>query len=199
MTDSAPTPSSSEQSSSEQSSSSDSSSETFARVVRVGLIVLMSVIIATSLMDTAAPMTAGQPAPELFLRSYDGKAWNLNRFKGKPVVLNFWGSWCPPCMAELPSFVKAANDHPDLQFIGATVGSDPTEVFATIKRFRIPYAIAEVDSHGTESWGAKTLPSTFLLDEHHNVVFSTRGQMSHKKLEQAIDQYLLGKGAEPTK
>lgn len=139
-------------------------------------------------------MLSGQAAPKLTLRSYDGKVWELNRFKGKPVVLNFWGSWCPPCMAELPSFVKAANDHPEVQFVGATVGSDPTEVFATIRRFRIPYAIAEVDSHGTQDWGASTLPSTFLLDKNHDVVFSTRGQMSHQMLEKAISQYLLGNG-----
>jgi len=156
------------------------------RVVRVVLVMVMAGFFATQFFDQPTRLPKGTPAPELHLRSYDGKIWNLERFKGRPVVLNFWGSWCPPCMAEIPSFVKAANDHPEVQFIGATVGSKREEVFSTIRRFRIPYAIAEVDQHGTDAWGAVTLPTTFFLNRDHQVVHSTRGQMTHAQLEKAL-------------
>jgi thiol-disulfide isomerase/thioredoxin len=159
--------------------------------IRAALLIAVLVFVAMAVQGGRRPLEVGTPAPELHLRSYDGKVWGLERFAGKPMVVNFWGTWCPPCMRELPHFAASSKAHADeVVFVGATVQSEPPGVFATIKRFDITYPIAEVDGHSSARWKAQTLPSTYLLDKDHNVVWSVAGGLSRSDLEGALEQHL---------
>lgn len=137
------------------------------------------------------PLEEGQPAPPLPLVSYDGQGWDLTRFAGKPVVVNFWGTWCPPCLQEMPHFALAARGYGDqLVFIGASVNSPRNDVFRVIERFGIPYPIAQVDAATSASWNARSLPSTYLLDAQHRVVWSASGALTRKALEDVVEEHL---------
>lgn len=142
-------------------------------------------------LSASPPMEAGVKAPLLNLRSYDGTVWNLERFEGQPVLVNFWGSWCPPCVSELPDLVQTANAYQgDVVFVGAAVTSPPQDVIAMAKRFNIPYPVAATDRPSTGRWQANRYPSTYLLDKDHRLVWSTQGMVSKKKLQKVFADHL---------
>lgn len=137
------------------------------------------------------PLEVGQDAPPLALVSYDGKAWDLSRFAGKPVVVNFWGTWCPPCLQEMPHFARAAKAYGDsVVFIGASVNSPAEDVFRVIDRFGVTYPVARVNAETSNLWNARSLPSTYFLDDEHRVVWSGTGALSARDLEDLIEEHL---------
>jgi thiol-disulfide isomerase/thioredoxin len=156
-------------------------------VVRGSLLVAAVVFLVMALKGTGHPLEAGQPAPALNLVSYDGKAWDLGRFEGQPVVVNFWGTWCPPCLQELPHFVRAAHRWQDeVVFVGAAVNSPAEDAFRIIERFAVPYPIAQVDAASSSRWNARSLPTTVLLDAEHRVVWSVSGAITGADLDKAL-------------
>ncbi|MET7277852.1 TlpA disulfide reductase family protein [Kribbella sp. NPDC005582] len=82
-----------------------------------------------------------KPAPALSGDTLDGKKWTLSDQLGKVVVLNVWGSWCPPCRQEAPDFAKAAEElGPSVQFVGLnTRDLDPAPAKRFQQEFKIPY------------------------------------------------------------
>ncbi|GAB3945191.1 TlpA disulfide reductase family protein [Kribbella albertanoniae] len=82
-----------------------------------------------------------KPAPVLSGDTLDGKKWTLSDQLGKVVVLNVWGSWCPPCRQEAPDFVKAAEElGTSVQFIGLnTRDLDPAPAKRFQQEFKVPY------------------------------------------------------------
>lgn len=151
----------------------------------------LAIYLVTQFLGSNAPLVPGGKAPVLTLQSYDGVRWNLDRFEGQPVVVNFWGSWCPPCVAEMPELVKTANLYAgDVVFVGAAVTSAPAEVVAMIERFQIPYPIAATDRASTGRWAADRFPSTYVLEKDHKVVWSTQGMVSEKTLKKVFSEHL---------
>lgn len=165
--------------------------ERLGTLVRGAALVLALFFAVLAIRGQHRPLEVGQAAPPLALVSYDGKAWDLSRFGGKPVVVNFWGTWCPPCLQEMPHFARAARAYGDsVVFIGASVNSPPEDVFRVIERFGITYPIAQVNAETSNLWNARTLPSTYLLDEQHRVVWSGTGALTSRELEGLLEDYL---------
>jgi thiol-disulfide isomerase/thioredoxin len=159
-------------------------------VLRMLLFAAALGLLAVSVFGGRAPLEAGQPAPELHLQSYDGRGWTLDHFATKPMVVNFWATWCPPCMSELPDFARVARAHPEVVFVGAAVQSPPREVADVVKRLDIPYYIAAVGDEGVRDWNASGLPSTFVLNERHEIVYATGGAMTREHLEEVLVEHL---------
>ncbi len=160
-------------------------------VARGALFVAALVFAVLAVRGQNRPLEEGQPAPPLPLVSFDGAAWDLSRFAGKPVVLNFWGTWCPPCLQEMPHFARAAKAYgDDVVFIGASVNSPREDVFHVIERFGIPYPIAQVDGKTSARWNARSLPSTYLLDAEHRVRWSGTGALNRSGLEGLVEEHL---------
>lgn len=68
---------------------------------------------STTASDLAPAPVAGHPAPDFTLRNLDGQEVNLSDFRGQPVIINFWATWCGPCRVEMPHFQEAYNAHQD--------------------------------------------------------------------------------------
>ena len=96
-----------------------------------GIGLLISVLAVPILKGTdphALPsVMEGRKAPAFALKSLDGQAWSSDTLLGKPVVLNFWATWCGPCAQEHPVLLSAARKYPDVVFLGVLYGDEPVK------------------------------------------------------------------------
>ncbi len=117
-------------------------------------------------------------APDFMLRDMDENIRELDDYKGKPVIINFWASWCPPCRAELPSMNRAwkklKND--GIEMLAINIGEDEDAIAAFIKEHPIDFNIL-LDESGEEleNWSIRGLPTTFILDPEGHVVYMAVG------------------------
>ena len=82
------------------------------------------------------PASSGPVAPDITLTDLQGKTVKLHDFKGKTVLLNFWATWCTPCIAEFPQFVRLAQSMPDdLVILAVSIDEDPKVIPAFMKRY----------------------------------------------------------------
>ena len=129
-------------------------------------------------VQTAAPMQppagaaltgpqVGAPAPAFALVTIDGKPVTLDGFKGKTLVINVWGTWCPPCREETPDLLAAA---PGLMRSGvAFLGVDTTEAAPVVRAFAVakavPYPLAiDTDKSFSNAYDIQYFPTTFVID-----------------------------------
>lgn len=167
------------------------------RVLRQTLFFTALVFAAIAIVQNQKPLENGA-SPPVQLRSYDGQTWDLRRFQGRPIVLNFWATWCPPCMQELPEFSRVAEEYAERAVvIGAVVSSPRADVLRTVERFGIRYPIAEASGEMIQHWNASSLPSTYLLDEDHRVVWSTAGMLTGSQLKAAMDEHFFSTRTSP--
>jgi len=121
------------------------------------------------------------------VQSYDGQSWPLSRFSGKAMLVIFWGSFCPPCIEELPILSALARKYEQsVTFIGLAVESPAEEVAQMVRRFSLSYPIASVGFAELQRWGSHMLPSLFLLDAKGKIIWSHRGPASEELLENEL-------------
>lgn len=160
-------------------------------VGRVTLLVGVIVALAWPYLSPAPPLALGVRAPEVHAQSYDGRAWDLSLFEGRPVFVNFFGSWCPPCVAEMPELVAAhAASERDVAFVGLAVDSPPEEVFALLRKHDVRYAIAATDPTTVRAWSATSLPVSFLISADRRVVWAAAGQVTKDEVVDQIERHL---------
>ena len=119
----------------------------------------------------------------------------LAELEGHPVVINQWGSWCPPCRAEFPFFAESAQAHlDDVAFLGVDIQDDRGSAEDFLAEFPTPYPhVFDQDTEGVTSleWQGVS-PTTWLIDEGGEIVHQRRGAYaSREQLEADIDRFLL--------
>ena len=134
------------------------------------------------------------------LQGLDGKPMSLSDHRGKWVVINFWASWCSPCVKELPDFDSLALEKPDVQFIGVnfeeTTAEDTRSFLASLKVSAFPHVKYDgdgipleffIDREGNQL-SLKGLPSTFFVDPKGEMRKLHLGPIEKPELAQTIDQ-----------
>lgn len=135
-----------------------------------------------------------ETAPGWSLPDLNGKMVKLSDFKGKVVVLNFWATYCPPCIAEIPDFIEVQKEFrgQPVAIIGVSLDSvQPSEVAAFVKKQDINYTILI----GTEEVGDKyspnsIIPVTFIIKPDGKVADKQEGAVSKAYLESHIKELL---------
>jgi thiol-disulfide isomerase/thioredoxin len=125
----------------------------------------------------------------------DGKPISLSDYRGKVVVVNVWGSWCPPCRAEAPMLAEAAREleDQDVAFLGID-SRDPSEAAARafVRRFDIPYP-SIYDQQGSTLLAFRgtltlnSIPSTVVVDAKGRVAGSVLGEISRTTLDGLVE------------
>lgn len=126
---------------------------------------------------------AGGLAPDFALHDTDGKVVRLSELRGRPVLVNFWGTWCGPCRAELPGLASFARKHPEVTVLGLAVDSGSWRQLArSRKELDIPFTVLESESAVSRAWGVSVLPTTFLVDADGHVAQSHVGILTPLRL-----------------
>jgi thiol-disulfide isomerase/thioredoxin len=111
-------------------------------------------------------LDAKQPLPPLVGTDLNGKAWDLAQLKGRAVLINFWGVWCPPCLEEMPALQTAAEvADPQLQFLTVNVRDPMSRLRRYLQQSGLTLPVLP-DPRGeiANVWSAKVFPSTWLID-----------------------------------
>lgn len=131
-------------------------------------------------------------APELAGPDLDGNQISTADFAGKMIILNVWGSWCPPCRAEAEDLVLAAQQLPDVQFLGVnTRDLDPAPAQAFVRQFEVPYP-SIYDPDGAlllefHQLPPAAIPSTLVIDEDGRVAARILGGTTARTLVQIVE------------
>jgi cytochrome c biogenesis protein CcmG/thiol:disulfide interchange protein DsbE len=117
----------------------------------------------------------------------DDRLVSLDELRGRPIVLNFWASWCDPCAVEAPDLAKAAEAHDDVLFLGVDVQDVRADGREFLREFGLDYPSVRDGTKDTmREWGVTGLPETFFLTADGNVAFHVVGVAEARQLEQGI-------------
>ncbi|MBI3397695.1 MAG: TlpA family protein disulfide reductase [Deltaproteobacteria bacterium] len=135
----------------------------------------------------------GDAAAAFSLRLLDGKQFRLDDAKGRPVVINFWASWCHPCRQEAPALQKvyAIYKNKGVIFIGIAIQDTETKARAYIKEFDITFP-AGVDNTGSiaEAYKVYGIPKTFTIDKDGRFAYIHMGEITEADLIKEIEKVL---------
>ncbi|AIO42061.1 ahpC/TSA family protein [Burkholderia cenocepacia] len=144
----------------------------------------------------AAPAAQGTPVEQLWaasLTGVDGKPASLASFKGQKVVVNFWASWCGPCVEEMPELVALSHQYKQkgIRFIGIGVDSDQN-VKNFLQKVKVDYPVFVSGYAGADlarNFGntAGALPFTVVIDETGTIRETKLGQIHPAELKKTLD------------
>ena len=126
-----------------------------------------------------------------FVSLEDGQNRQLKDFKGKPVFLNFWATWCPPCVAEMPTIQDLYNDYKD-EVAFVLISNESTDVVNTfMKKHQYTLPLYSLRSNLPAVFKTSTIPTTFLIAPSGRVVISKSGaaKWDSEKIRNLLKQW----------
>ncbi len=167
-----------------------------SRRAALGALILLVVAAAAGFFAHRWLEQRNAPAPELAFTDLDGKARALSEFRGKLTLVNFWASWCAPCLHEMPLLVKAQADHGarGLQILGPALDA-PAAVRDTVKRFGIPYPVFVGDDEVMKAMDVLgndlgALPYSVLIAPDGKILERIYGGLSAERLQGLLESRL---------
>ena len=135
-------------------------------------------------MLTAVPRPLSAPA--LNLTGYDGQPYALGEQGGSVVLVNFWASWCRPCVDEIPSLHRLASAFEDSAFsvVTVNVGEDRERVARFLKQVPVELPLLmDYDASFAKDWMIYVYPSSFLVDRQGNIRYAYLGALEWESTE----------------
>ena len=135
------------------------------------------------------PIAFGSPAPDFAFTLDDGATHRLADFAGRPIVVNFWATWCKPCDDELDAFARLGQRFGNgVELV--TISNEPRDVTAPALRARGVDAVVVTDPERTifGRYGVTPIPVTLVLDRAGNVTHVSIGELDWPELESAVEQ-----------
>ncbi len=132
----------------------------------------------------------GSPAPDFSLTTLDNQTVKLSQFRGTPVLINFWATWCPPCKEELPLLVKTHQANQDrLVILGVDMAEEAGVVRDKVREVGITYPVL-LDSQNevTNRYQVRGYPTSLFVDKNGIVQRITVGQLTEDTIKSALDR-----------
>ncbi|MGH9117699.1 MAG: TlpA family protein disulfide reductase [Acidimicrobiales bacterium] len=171
---------------------------------------LLAVVLATTVAcgngdDAAGPAATttasgadviaevGRPVPDVDYSTFDGGSASIADYEGRPLVVNFWASWCPPCITEMPAFEEVHRAMGDeVAFLGIDVQETAADGEAFLESIVVTWDLGrDPDGSVVRQLGGVGMPTTVLIDADGIVQEIHTGQLSGDELTDLIDEKLL--------
>jgi len=136
--------------------------------------------LATSALaeQTLTPIPGKVMAPDFALQDTNGKTHRLSDYRGRPVIINFWTTWCPPCREELPSMNRAWHliEKEGIAMLAINMGEDEDTIFIFSADYPTDFPIL-MDQSGEviEQWPVKGLPTTYVIAPDGTIAYRAIG------------------------
>jgi len=123
--------------------------------------------------------------PMLSLSSLDGKQVPMTQFRGKPVVVNLWATWCPPCRREMPVLQAAQASNPDIAFVFANQAEslETTQAYLNKENLHLQNVLLDYQAEFARATGSIGTPTTLFYDRNGILIDSRIGELSDATLE----------------
>lgn len=130
-------------------------------------------------------------APDFTVLDSEGNEVQLSDYVGKPIVLNFWATWCYYCKEEMPDFDRAYEKYPDVQFLMVNATDGVQETMASAKEYVEQEGFQfdvffDTNFDAVNAYQVSGFPATFFIDENGNLVTYGRGMLDFETLEKGI-------------
>jgi len=144
-----------------------------------------------STAPSAQASTGASAAADVVLQDFDGNPVTISSLEGRPLVINFWASWCPACFSEMPSLEKVYQAHRDsVQFLGINLGNDIEAALSVVEQTGVTYPLARDPQGETYAeFGGYGMPTTVFLDGDGRVIELYTGELTVDELETRIVKY----------
>ena len=133
------------------------------------------------------------------LPDLDDKPQSVAQWQGKILIINFWATWCPPCLKEIPEFIKLQDEYKDkgLQFVGIAI-EDKQPVQEYLQRIKVNYPVligGEAAAMLAQQLGnvINTVPFTVIVNQQGQIVHHQLGELSREKVVEVIEPLLTVK------
>ena len=137
---------------------------------------------------------AAQPAPAWKLKNLDGQEVSSEQFKGKVVVVDFWATWCGPCLSEIPGYIALQKKYgaSGLVIVGVSLDAkSPQYVKKFAQEHAMDYTLVMGDDSIVDAFGGfDAIPTTFLINRNGRIVHRKTGAMPHEEYEKLVKQAL---------
>lgn len=162
------------------------------------VLLIAVVLVFTSCYHGSKPSSIGKPAPEFTIQDSDHSV-TLSQLRGKIVVLNFWATWCPPCVDEMPSLVQLQKRFQDkgVTVLGVSVDDDTNDYHKFLKDHGIDFLTVREGGTKTDTgvvspiankYGTLKIPETYIIDRNGIIRRKFIGPVDWK--QQEIAEYL---------
>lgn len=138
---------------------------------------------------------SSSPAVDFTVTDQQGNSVSLSDMKGRPVIINFWASWCSPCRSEMPHFDKMYKEYGnEIQFMMVNLTGDSETVdtassYIESEGYSFP-VYYDTDGEGASAYSVYSIPATYFIDAKGNIVSQAQGALDESTLQKAIDQLL---------
>ena len=133
----------------------------------------------------------GTQLPDMALRNANGESVQLSSYKGGPLVINLWATWCPPCRREMPVLQNAQHQHEDVTFLFVTQGESMHSVSTFLETQGLNLSNVLFDSGGQlgQKVGSMALPTTLFYNAEGRLLASHLGELSQASLARALENF----------
>ena len=146
--------------------------------------------------EPAETENAKAAAPDFALQDLQGETVRLSDLRGKTVIVNFWTTWCPPCMEEIPDLEEFYNeyirDHPNVVLLGVNLtkedhGEEAVKNFAKANLMTYPILL-DPEGETQKLYGILSIPTTFIVDKNGKIKQKIMGPVTKERLIEEVER-----------
>lgn len=160
-----------------------------ALLLRWALVLGAAAFVAITVVESGTALKAGSVGPPLALVTLDGEQVDLRAYAdNKPLLLNFFATWCAPCKEEVPELNRAHETNGDVRIAGVLIDASGNiaDVRAQLARMNIRYPVWITDDITQERWHVEAVPTSYLMDQRGVIRWSANGGVDADTVARAV-------------